>query len=61
MSNDQKFELKVQQIEDAMNRLERYKALGWGEMVKTSEALIDKLTKELDKLDEQNFQIIFKS
>ena len=52
MTNDQKFELKVQQIEDAMNRLERYKVLGWGEMVKTSEALIDKLVKELDKLDQ---------
>ena len=51
MSNDLKFELKVQQIEDAMNRLERYKALGWGEMIKTSEALIDKLVKELDKLE----------
>jgi hypothetical protein len=52
MNNDLKFELKVQQIEDAMNRLERYKALGWEIQIKSSEAMIDKLIKELDKLDQ---------
>jgi hypothetical protein len=52
MTNDQKFELKVQQIEDAMNRLERYKALGWEIQIKSSEALIDKLIKELDRFDQ---------
>ena len=51
MTEDQKFEEKVQQIEDAMGRLERYKKLGLEIQIQATEELITKLIKELNQRD----------
>jgi hypothetical protein len=51
MSNDLKFELKLKQLDDAVKRLEQYKAKGWDIMVRDIQVLIVKLETELDKLE----------
>ena len=51
MSNDLKFELKLKQLDDAVKRLEQYKAKGWNIMVRDIQVLIVKLETELDKLE----------
>jgi len=51
MSNDLKFELKLKQLDDAVKRLEQYKAKGWTVMIESVEAQIAKLEAELDKLE----------
>jgi hypothetical protein len=50
MSNDLKFELKLKQLEDAVERLEQYKAKGWTVMIESVEAQIVKLEKQLDEI-----------
>jgi len=52
MSNDLKFELKLRQLDDAVKRLEIYKAKGWNIMVRDIQIQIIKLEVELDKLGE---------
>jgi hypothetical protein len=51
MSNDLKFEVKLRQLDDAVKRLEQYKAKGWDVMVRDVQVLITKLEAELDKLE----------
>jgi len=51
MSNDLKFELKLRQLDDAVKRLEIYKAKGWNSMVRDVQILIVKLEVELDKME----------
>ena len=51
MSDDLKFELKLQQLDDAINRLELFKARGWDVMVESTKKQIEKLEAEIDKLN----------
>ena len=51
MNNDLKFELKLRQLEAAVERLEKYKAKGWNVMVREVQVLIAKLEAELDKME----------
>ena len=51
MSNDLKFELKLKQLDNAVKRLEQYKAKGWNSMVRDVQVLITKLEAELDKME----------
>ena len=52
MNNDLKFELKLQQLEDAIERLEKFKARGWEIQIKSTQAQIAKLEAEIDALEE---------
>jgi hypothetical protein len=52
MNSDLKFELKLKQLEDAIERLEKFKARGWEIQVKSTQIQIDKLSKELDEWDQ---------
>jgi hypothetical protein len=52
MNNDLKFRIKLNQLEDALKRLNYYKARGWEIQAKDTQAQIDKLSKELDDWDQ---------
>jgi hypothetical protein len=51
MNNDLKFELKLQQLEDAIERLEQFQAKGWIVMVESTKKQIAKLEAEIDALE----------
>jgi hypothetical protein len=51
MNPELKFELKLKQLEMAINRLEIYKAKGWKSMIESVTAQIVKLEKEIDELE----------
>jgi len=51
MSNDLKFELKLKQLEDAIERLEKFQAKGWKVMIESTKKQIAKLEAEIDMLE----------
>lgn len=51
MNPELKVELKLKQLEVAINRLEIYKAKGWKSMIESVTAQIVKLEKEIDEIE----------
>ena len=51
MNNNLKFELKLKQLEDAYERLEKYQARGWDVMVAAVKLAIAKLEAEIDLIE----------
>lgn len=53
MNNDLKFRNKLNQLNDALKRLNHYKGKGLGNQVEETQALIDTLSKEIKTLSKE--------
>jgi hypothetical protein len=53
MNSDLKFRIKLNQLNDALKRLNQYKGKGLGNQVEETQALIDTLSKEIKILSKE--------
>ena len=51
MNNNLKFELKLKQLEDAYERLEKYQSRGWDVMSAAVKLAIAKIEAEIDLIE----------